>query len=274
MNFENNSERPQANPKGGTLGAEDIELRWEGRHPEAAGKMNQIFEIVKEKPFETIGLSVFVWFTSVIVVILVEMALALIPILLFEDGLDIVLEDTVNQTTSYALYEGATSLLSSIFSVSTELMVWATLSIVWLRIFRRQPVQASHLAEIIPFLPRVIGCALVLSTIAHFGLFFLIVPGVIFWLGFTMAPFLIVDKNLGILESMKASWIITKGHKAEIFALNFYIILLNMAGALACGLGLFITVPMSYGMIASFYNDLVVPGNAYKANDLDEDIFR
>jgi hypothetical protein len=50
------------------------------------------------------------------------------------------------------------------------------------------------------------------------------------------------------------------------FALIILIVLLNIAGALALGVGLFITIPMSYGVIYACCRDIVGVG---KGENLD-----
>ena len=51
------------------------------------------------------------------------------------------------------------------------------------------------------------------------GLILLIVPGIIFGLRLALAPYYLVDQNLGIMEAYKASWHGTKGHLGKLWGI-------------------------------------------------------
>jgi len=82
------------------------------------------------------------------------------------------------------------------------------------------------------------------------GLILLIVPGIIFAIKLQFVDYLIVDKKMGI-ESLSASWKMTKGIKLNLFLFWVLLALINIAGALLLLVGLFITIPLS--MIATAY---------------------
>jgi hypothetical protein len=76
--------------------------------------------------------------------------------------------------------------------------------------------------------------------------------------------YFIIDKNLGPINGIKASWNATKGKFLSLLVFFIQIVGLNILGALALGVGLFITIPMS--SIAMSYAYLKLSGDA----DLDE----
>jgi hypothetical protein len=51
------------------------------------------------------------------------------------------------------------------------------------------------------------------------GLILLIVPGIIFAVRLTLAPYFLVDKNLGVLDAFKAGWNATKGHMGKLWGI-------------------------------------------------------
>jgi len=57
--------------------------------------------------------------------------------------------------------------------------------------------------------------------------------------------FLVIDKGLGPVASLKESWRITKGSKWELFILIIVLAVLNLLGAIALLIGLFITIPVT-----------------------------
>lgn len=82
------------------------------------------------------------------------------------------------------------------------------------------------------------------------GLVLLIVPGVIMGIGFSLAPFYVVDAGMGPIEAMKASWSATRGQKGEIFVLGIAAVGLSLLGMLMCCVGLLATSPILYVAMA------------------------
>ena len=76
------------------------------------------------------------------------------------------------------------------------------------------------------------------------GLLLLIVPGIILGLMFSQFLYLIVDRNMGIVESLEVSAQITRGNKVTIFLLWFVSLGLVLAGFLMCCVGLIFTGPL------------------------------
>lgn len=76
-----------------------------------------------------------------------------------------------------------------------------------------------------------------------FGIILLIVPAIIFGIRFGFFGYFIVDKNSGIVESLKRSWQITRGNTFNLFLLYLLLSLINFLGALAFLIGLFWTYP-------------------------------
>ena len=56
-------------------------------------------------------------------------------------------------------------------------------------------------------------------------------------LGLSMFTFLIVDQGLPGIDALKKSWEMTKGHKVNLFVFGLLGLLVIIAGALACGVG-------------------------------------
>lgn len=98
--------------------------------------------------------------------------------------------------------------------------------------------------------------SLLVGLIVFAGFILLIVPGIIWALKYQFVPYLIVDKNLGILEAMRESSRITTGFKWRLFLFNLLTGLINMAGMLALGVGLLLTMPITWVAQAKAYRVL------------------
>lgn len=119
------------------------------------------------------------------------------------------------------------------------------------------------LAYILMTLVIVIPMAAVGFLAIAFGedLFFIaMIPAIIYGaymglrLGFAM--YFVVDKNMKPLESIKASWAITSGTVLRLIGFCLVLGLLNLLGAIALLVGLFVTIPISLLAYAVVYRAL------------------
>jgi uncharacterized membrane protein len=98
---------------------------------------------------------------------------------------------------------------------------------------------------------------LILSVvIILIGFVLLIIPGIIAKLGLLFVPFLILEKDMKGVESIKESWRMSKGYKWQLFGLLIVLLFLNILGALVFGVGLLVTIPLSVLMLAHAYREI------------------
>ncbi|HEY2083292.1 MAG TPA: GYF domain-containing protein [Verrucomicrobiae bacterium] len=67
---------------------------------------------------------------------------------------------------------------------------------------------------------------------------------------------LIIDKEMGFWTAMKISWKMVHKHWFHVFGLLVVVGLLNVAGACACCVGLFVTVPLGFAATMCAYEDI------------------
>lgn len=91
------------------------------------------------------------------------------------------------------------------------------------------------------------------------GLFLLFTPVVVISLGFVFWPLRILDGEHGVLESLRQSWELTRGHKRHLTLLFLLFIPLNLAGLLLLIVGIFLTLPISAVALVAFYERLLRP---------------
>jgi hypothetical protein len=97
-------------------------------------------------------------------------------------------------------------------------------------------------ARFLPYL----GMLILMSFGIAIGCFFFLVPGVILALGLALGPLFIADTDLGVIDTMRASWEAMKGQKAPYFLFVLVAMAIGVAGVLACCLGLFVAAPIIY----------------------------
>jgi uncharacterized membrane protein len=85
------------------------------------------------------------------------------------------------------------------------------------------------------------------------GMIFLIVPGIVLAIIFLMYQYAIVDQGLGPLEALQRSAELTKGVRWSLFFFGLLLFGINLLGALALGIGLFVTIPTTMVALAYVY---------------------
>ena len=66
------------------------------------------------------------------------------------------------------------------------------------------------------------------------------------FLGFAPALPLIVDKNMGVFESLRTAWTVSRGNTLKMLVLMFLGSFIGVSGAILCGIGVLLTAPFLY----------------------------
>lgn len=133
---------------------------------------------------------------------------------------------------------------------------WVSLGqmIIFLQIARGQPAELGLLFSGGRFLVRYTFMWILFAVAVGFGLALLIVPGIIFALMFWEAGYLIVDRDLGTIDSLSESSRITNGNKMTLLAIGIVWVALSVAGTLfTCGLGMFVIGPYGFVLATVIY---------------------
>jgi len=105
------------------------------------------------------------------------------------------------------------------------------------------------------FIPYIAGSFLLFFLIGV-GIALFVIPGAYIAIRFQFTPYLIIDGGMGPIDAFKAAWAMTRGLGLELFLLLLSVIGLNILGAVPLGLGLLITVPVTFLAHAMVYRDL------------------
>lgn len=89
------------------------------------------------------------------------------------------------------------------------------------------------------------------------GLVLLIVPGIYIALRYGFVNYLIVDKQMGIRAAFERSSELTNGIKRRLFKFGLVMIGMNILGLLALGIGLVVSVPVSFIASLWVYNEIL-----------------
>lgn len=88
------------------------------------------------------------------------------------------------------------------------------------------------------------------------GLILLIIPGIIWMLAFSQWLFVLVDTRKNSFACLKKSVALTEGVKGKLIIFWLALFGINILGALALGIGLFVTIPLSIIASAHVYDQL------------------
>lgn len=146
----------------------------------------------------------------------------------------------------------AVQLVGGLILLGVQATVLAGWSRLFLRTAQRQTPSLSAFVSGFRFVPAMLVAMVVSTVFTGLGLLLVIAPGIIIALGTCLYMFFVVDGD-GAIDALKASFSATGEQKKALFLFLLVAFLLNVAGALALGVGLLVTVPVSFLALATIY---------------------
>ena len=137
-------------------------------------------------------------------------------------------------------------LLSFSDLVVSIVIFWISLgqAIYFLKIARGQPAELSDLFTGGPYFLRVLGASILFGLIVLCGYILLIIPGIIFSLMFSQYYYLILDRNIGVIDSLSISKDLMDGNKLTLFLIGLVAGVVGIVVVLlTCGIGLLVVGP-------------------------------
>lgn len=95
---------------------------------------------------------------------------------------------------------------------------------------------------------------IVVSVIVGLGIVMLIVPGIIFACRLAFVPFLVVDREMDVMDALRVSWDMTRGYGWQIFFMGFMAIFVVIGGLICLGVGVIISIMWIKAAFASIYH--------------------
>ena len=105
------------------------------------------------------------------------------------------------------------------------------------------------------FLPLLL-LSLVAGLFISIGTILFIIPGIYLAVAYLFASYLVVDRGLDFWPAMDLSRRTVTPRWFGYFAFALLVVLLNLAGAVALGVGLLVTIPVSFCAVTAAYADL------------------
>jgi hypothetical protein len=82
------------------------------------------------------------------------------------------------------------------------------------------------------------------------------------YMGLCFASYFVVDQNLGPIEAFSAAWRSTEGQRGDVLVYSLLALLVYMAGAVLCGVGMLATAPIAMLGFAIIYLRITGGGGA------------
>lgn len=124
---------------------------------------------------------------------------------------------------------------------------------VFLKAARGEKVEIGDMFESFKNYWNVVLAFILVCVIVVIGFFLLVIPGIIFGCKLSFVPFLVVDRKMEVIESIKESWNMTNGHAPTIFVIGLLGIPISIAGLILLVVGLIPAYMWIYLAFASLY---------------------
>lgn len=124
-----------------------------------------------------------------------------------------------------------------------------------LKQIRGYPIAVSDVFGAFRFTLRLLGTNFLIGLASAVGICLCIVPGLWISGSLSLAPFIAIDQDKGVVDSLSESWRVagTFGTGIALWGMMFLIGLVGMVGEFACCVGLLATVPISIIAMAVEY---------------------
>jgi uncharacterized membrane protein len=117
-------------------------------------------------------------------------------------------------------------------------------------------VEFANMFDSFSILPSFMAASVLISLAVGFGLMFLLIPGIFIAVRCCFFGFFVVEAGEGPIEAIQRSYRITAGFGLDLFFFALLAAGVNLLGVLALGLGVFVSIPVTYLAWAYIYRYL------------------
>jgi uncharacterized membrane protein len=145
---------------------------------------------------------------------------------------------------------GAGAMLGLLVQFAQVALTLVTLRVA-LKIFDGEPFDLAQPAPLFEGYWRFLFASFLFGLVVSLGFVLLIVPGVLLGLAFCFAPLFAAEGQRDLVEAFRSSSRLTRGVRWQLFGFAWVLLGVNLLGALALGVGVVVTVPMT--MVCTIY---------------------
>jgi uncharacterized membrane protein len=144
----------------------------------------------------------------------------------------------------------------SIFSGLLDLLISIGIIKITLKFCDQEQASFGELFSARWLLVNYLAGSIIYGIMVAIGLIFLVIPGIYLAVKYQFYDYLIIDKGMGPVQSIKSSGVLTEGVKWNLVLFWLMLAGINILGMLALGLGLIATVPITWLATAYVYRRL------------------
>ncbi len=154
---------------------------------------------------------------------------------------------------------GGILMILNLIDFAVQILLGMGMTLILIRVYDNVDTGYRDFFEPIPAFVSYIVATILTTIIISLGFLLLVIPGIVASIALMFVPYLIIDRNMGPIEAIKESVNLSKGHMWNLLILGLFIIAFNIVGALALGIGLIVTIPVSALAVVHVYRWLLSP---------------
>ena len=148
-----------------------------------------------------------------------------------------------------AALNGARPGLGSLLFMAVQVLQLGV-TLAWIRValwaYDGEQVQVPRPEVLWPTLPAFLLAAVLYGLLVTVGLALLVVPGLLWAVTYGFFGFALLDRGLGPIAALRESARMTRGRRLRLLGFGLVLAGVNLLGALALGVGLFLSVPTTF----------------------------
>jgi len=148
----------------------------------------------------------------------------------------------------------AVALFSLVFIVLFDWPLEYGIAHTFLRAARGKAVKVKDMFEAFRNYWNAVLANILTVTIVAVGLVLLVVPGIYFGCKLAFVPYLVVEGKMEVVEAVKESWRLTRGHAFTVFLIGVVAIFIALGGLVFLGVGILLSIIWIRLASASLYH--------------------
>ena len=157
---------------------------------------------------------------------------------------------------------GFLSFLGAVYGILIVGPVNYGVSFAYLKASREESLEIKNMFEAFQTYWNAVLASLLVCVFVVIGFILLIVPGIVFACKLAFTPYLVVDRKMDVIEAVKGSWNMTRGHAWKVFLIGLLAVPISIAGLICFGVGIILSIMWITMAFASLYHAVSLSGEA------------
>lgn len=147
--------------------------------------------------------------------------------------------------------------ISLLFNLLVAPPLWAGLYLGAFKSLNNQSLEIGDFFKGFQFFAPLVLANLIIGIFVFIGSIFCLLPGIYLGIAYFLTMPLILDRRMGFWEAMETSRKVVTKNWFSWFIFGLLLFVINIGGVVACIVGIFFTMPLTYCMWIAAYEDVV-----------------